>query len=67
MIIAEAERMLKDVVDSLVDNPIRVPAIARMCISRWRRFFNIVPRCVTCTYIVSYVPEKTKTMRCSVA
>ena len=54
MIMAEAELMLKDALEALVVDPARVPKITRMWIARWRHFFNIVPRAITCTYKVSY-------------
>ena len=34
-----------------------VPVITFMWISRWRRYYSIVPRCITCTYKVSYAKK----------
>ena len=54
IIIAEAELMVRDLVDAGVVNPRRIPRITRMWIARWRHFYGLVPRCITCTYKVSY-------------
>ena len=53
-IILQAKLMIKDAVDARVVDPDRTPKITRMWISRWRHFYSIVPRCITCTYKVSY-------------
>ena len=33
------------------------PTINRMWVSRWRHYFNIVPRHITCSYKVSYAKK----------
>ena len=53
-IMAQAELIRKDALEAEVVNPARVPKITRMWIARWRRYFSIVPRAITCTYKVSY-------------
>ena len=63
MIIAEAQVMLEDALRQEVaegHRPCRellVPLITRILISRWRHFYNLVPRSITCTYKVSYAKK----------
>ena len=63
LIMAEAKNMLKDARCAAEDRArelglptpaYREPKIGCMWISRWRRFFSIVPRCITCCYKVAY-------------
>ena len=65
MIMAEARLMIEDAIrhakeareQGRATPSFTVPYITFMWISRWRRFFSIVPKCITCSYKVSYAKK----------
>ena len=65
MIMAEAQLMIDDArrhaeetrAEGREPLAFRVPVISFTWISRWRRFYSIVPRCITCSYKVSYAKK----------
>ena len=62
VILAEAQILLEDarahhehlIAQGFCPPEYKEPVLNAMWLSRWRRFFALVPRSITCTYKVSY-------------